>query len=193
MGRSGDGRAPATGTRPRALATPMRFALRDSRFATSLNTLATMPLPIRSTPCARESMSSCSQRFATAAGSAGQMSCVVSKRKARSVPRSYQPVDTKLAKETRGGTILQLALYSELLSHAQGLLQSSSTWLPRTRIGLSTRFVCMTSPRTSGSFVGGWKRHPWKHRMPSLRRTTQRRWNTATVSLVERLQPATTR
>jgi len=30
-------------------------------------------------------------------------------------PWSYEVVDTKLAKETRGGTILQLGLYSELL------------------------------------------------------------------------------
>ncbi len=35
---------------------------------------------------------------------------------------SYQVVDTKLAKETRGGTILQLALYSELLAIVQGVL-----------------------------------------------------------------------
>ncbi len=35
---------------------------------------------------------------------------------------SYQVYDTKLAKETRGGTVLQLALYSELLSIAQGAL-----------------------------------------------------------------------
>jgi predicted RecB family nuclease len=33
---------------------------------------------------------------------------------------SYQVVDTKLAKATRGGTILQLALYSELLGIVQG-------------------------------------------------------------------------
>jgi uncharacterized protein len=33
---------------------------------------------------------------------------------------SYEVVDTKLAKETRGGTILQLALYSDLLRILQG-------------------------------------------------------------------------
>jgi len=33
---------------------------------------------------------------------------------------SYEVVDTKLAKETRGGTILQLELYSELLGDVQG-------------------------------------------------------------------------
>ena len=33
---------------------------------------------------------------------------------------SYEVVDTKLAKETRGGTILQLGLYSELLGDIQG-------------------------------------------------------------------------
>jgi predicted RecB family nuclease len=35
---------------------------------------------------------------------------------------SYQVVDTKLAKETRGGTILQLSLYSELLGLIQGTI-----------------------------------------------------------------------
>jgi predicted RecB family nuclease len=34
---------------------------------------------------------------------------------------SYEVFDTKLAKETRGGTILQLGLYSELLSETQGM------------------------------------------------------------------------
>lgn len=35
---------------------------------------------------------------------------------------SYEVVDTKLAKDTRGGTILQLALYSELLAIVQGTM-----------------------------------------------------------------------
>lgn len=35
---------------------------------------------------------------------------------------SYEVFDTKLAKETRGSTVLQLALYSEMLSRAQGVL-----------------------------------------------------------------------
>lgn len=35
---------------------------------------------------------------------------------------SYEVVDTKLARETRGGTILQLCLYSELVSQIQGFL-----------------------------------------------------------------------
>lgn len=34
---------------------------------------------------------------------------------------SYEPVDTKLAKETRAGTLLQLCVYAELLEVAQGL------------------------------------------------------------------------
>ena len=38
---------------------------------------------------------------------------------------SYEVYDTKLAKETRGGTVLQLALYSEMLSQAQGALPES--------------------------------------------------------------------
>jgi predicted RecB family nuclease len=35
---------------------------------------------------------------------------------------SYEVVDTKLAEETRGATVLQLAVYSDLLSHLQGVL-----------------------------------------------------------------------
>jgi predicted RecB family nuclease len=35
---------------------------------------------------------------------------------------SYEVVDTKLAEETRGATVLQLAVYSELLSQVQGVL-----------------------------------------------------------------------
>ena len=35
---------------------------------------------------------------------------------------SYEVVDTKLARETRGGTILQLCLYSELVSQLQGAM-----------------------------------------------------------------------
>lgn len=35
-------------------------------------------------------------------------------------PWSYEVVDTKLARETRAGTVLQLALYSDLLSRTQG-------------------------------------------------------------------------
>ena len=40
-------------------------------------------------------------------------------------PWSYEVWDTKLAKETRGGTILQLALYSALLQNVQGTLPES--------------------------------------------------------------------
>ena len=34
---------------------------------------------------------------------------------------SYEVVDTKLSRETKGGTVLQLSLYSALLGEAQGL------------------------------------------------------------------------
>ena len=40
-------------------------------------------------------------------------------------PWSYEVVDTKLARETRGGTVLQLCLYSELLAEVQGRLSES--------------------------------------------------------------------
>jgi predicted RecB family nuclease len=35
---------------------------------------------------------------------------------------SYEVIDTKLARETKGGTVLQLSLYSDLLSQMQGVL-----------------------------------------------------------------------
>ncbi|MGH9339323.1 MAG: TM0106 family RecB-like putative nuclease, partial [Acidobacteriota bacterium] len=35
---------------------------------------------------------------------------------------SYRVVDTKLAKETRAGSVLQLSLYSELLDQIQGII-----------------------------------------------------------------------
>ena len=34
---------------------------------------------------------------------------------------SYEPIDTKLARETKGGTVLQLSLYADLLAGMQGL------------------------------------------------------------------------
>ncbi|MER8472752.1 TM0106 family RecB-like putative nuclease [Mesorhizobium sp. M1328] len=36
-------------------------------------------------------------------------------------PWSYEVIDTKLARETKGGTVLQLCLYAELLADVQGL------------------------------------------------------------------------
>ena len=41
-------------------------------------------------------------------------------------PWSYEIIDTKLARETKGGTVLQLCLYSDLLSSFQGLLPEFS-------------------------------------------------------------------
>ncbi len=35
---------------------------------------------------------------------------------------SYEPIDTKLARETKGGTVLQLSLYAELLAQVQGVM-----------------------------------------------------------------------
>ena len=34
---------------------------------------------------------------------------------------SYEVIDTKLARETKAGSVLQLCVYSDLLRHAQGL------------------------------------------------------------------------
>src|SRR5207237_7600232 len=35
-------------------------------------------------------------------------------------PWSYEVIDTKLARETKGGTVLQLCLYSDLVATVQG-------------------------------------------------------------------------
>ena len=43
----------------------------------------------------------------------------------------YEPLDTKLARETRGGAILQLCLYAELLEDTQGVLPERMYVVPR--------------------------------------------------------------
>src|SRR5688572_12055817 len=44
---------------------------------------------------------------------------------------AYEALDTKLARETKGGTILQLCLYSELLAKLQGVLPERMHVVPR--------------------------------------------------------------
>ena len=44
---------------------------------------------------------------------------------------SYEALDTKLARETKGGTILQLCLYSDLLAKIQGVLPERMHVVPR--------------------------------------------------------------
>jgi predicted RecB family nuclease len=44
---------------------------------------------------------------------------------------SYEALDTKLARETKGGTILQLCLYSDLLARIQGVLPERMHVVPR--------------------------------------------------------------
>jgi len=44
---------------------------------------------------------------------------------------SYEPLDTKLARETRAGAILQLCLYAELLQDTQGVLPERMYVVPR--------------------------------------------------------------
>tara|TARA_R110002033_G_scaffold170978_1_gene215093 strand:+ start:6230 stop:9628 length:3399 start_codon:yes stop_codon:yes gene_type:complete len=43
---------------------------------------------------------------------------------------SYEAVDTKLARETKGGTVLQLCLYSELIGDIQGLMPEFAHVVP---------------------------------------------------------------
>jgi len=44
---------------------------------------------------------------------------------------SYEPLDTKLARETKAGSILQLCLYAELLGEMQGVVPESMHVVPR--------------------------------------------------------------
>ena len=42
-------------------------------------------------------------------------------------PWSYEVLDTKLARETKGGTVLQLCLYADLIEAVQGHCQLNRT------------------------------------------------------------------
>lgn len=53
---------------------------------------------------------------------------------------SYEVVDTKLAAETRGGTVLQLCLYTDLVARVQGLLPESMFVVSPGRFGEPERF-----------------------------------------------------
>ena len=55
------------------------------------------------------------------AGSDAPISCAASKSPSALGEWSYEPVDTKLARETRAGSVLQLCLYADLLTGMQGL------------------------------------------------------------------------
>jgi predicted RecB family nuclease len=52
-------------------------------------------------------------------------------------PWSYEVIDTKLARQTKGNTVLQISLYSDLLSETQGVepvsLFRCSWWRPGSR------------------------------------------------------------
>jgi uncharacterized protein len=55
-------------------------------------------------------------------------------------PWSYVPVDTKLAVETKGGTVLQLCLYAELVARLQGRLPDAILVVKPARYGEPERF-----------------------------------------------------
>ncbi len=65
-------------------------------------------------------MSSSRQSSAAGAGSAGRTCSCAWRGRATLGDWSYEVADTKLAQETRAGTVLQLCLYSELVAEAQG-------------------------------------------------------------------------
>ena len=55
----------------------------------------------------------------TARGPDGRTSCSAWMARVRFGPWRYEPVETKLAKETRGATLIQLCLYADLLTELQ--------------------------------------------------------------------------
>ncbi len=95
------------------------LASRSSSFPATARPLGA-PRP-RSTQCGKASRSSCRRRSATRSGRATPTSCAAWNLASALGAWSYQPYDTKLARETRGGTILQLATYVDLLGHIQGV------------------------------------------------------------------------
>jgi predicted RecB family nuclease len=63
-------------------------------------------------------------------------------------PWSYEVIDTKLARETKGNTILQISLYSDLLSVTQRLSQFPPSWLRRVQTTSRRRTGSPTMART---------------------------------------------
>ena len=64
---------------------------------------------------------------------------------------SYEIADTKLARETRAGTILQLGLYSEMLAVAQGARpEQFHVVTPDALRSGASRIASTTTRRTSG-------------------------------------------
>ena len=63
---------------------------------------------------------------------------------------SYEVIDTKLARETRSGTILQLSLYSDLLRSFQGVQPEFMYVVPHGRGSRPRRTVPATTPPTTG-------------------------------------------
>ena len=75
----------------------------------------------------------------------------------RARPWSYEVADTKLARETRAGTILQLGLYSELLGAAQGARPERFHVVTPDPTPDPRRTASTTTPRTSGWSARSWK------------------------------------
>jgi hypothetical protein len=72
---------------------------------------------------------------------------------------SYEPIDTKLARETKAGTILQLCLYADLLAAMQGRRPELRRGLTSTRSNIALPTTRPISARSN-----------WRWRPPWLRR-----------------------
>jgi hypothetical protein len=66
-------------------------------------------------------------------------------------PWSYEVINTKLASETRGSTILQSCLYSELVADSQGLMPDVTHVISPGRAFQPEPSGCMTSARITDS------------------------------------------
>ena len=93
-------------------------------------------------------------------------------------PWSYEAQDTKLARETKGGAILQLCGYSELLASMQGVPPSTFTWSRQVRRPYRRTAWPTTRPTTGPCGRRSSRRSPWA-RSACGRSTTRNRWSTA--------------
>jgi len=64
---------------------------------------------------------------------------------------SYEVADTKLARETKATTILQLSLYSDLLKQIQGTLRSFCGWYHQARGTRAKNIRCWSMRRITGT------------------------------------------
>ena len=105
--------------------------------------------------CGRARTSSCRALSSKAPGAAGRTFCGGWKLRVRLGRWSYEVIDTKLARETKGATVLQLSLYSDLVAAVQGR-HAGTHVCGHPGIGISSRSAI--GRRSSARITGGSKK-----------------------------------